>query len=72
MEIFKKVIEDAQRQIATLGTNDLIYIIIHFDDLYLTYYPNYRKKLINFCKKQKYHNLFIKIGILGNKRIFIK
>jgi hypothetical protein len=69
---FSNPIEIAQQQMGALGNNNLIYIIIRFDDSSLNYYPNYRRKLIKFCKEQKYHNLFIKIGILGNKRIFIK
>lgn len=69
---FSNAIEIARQQIGVLGTNDLIYIIIRFDDSSLYYYTNYRRRLIKFCKDKKYHNLFIKIGVLGNRRIFIK
>jgi hypothetical protein len=68
---FSEAIETAREQIKAYGTNGLIYILIKFDDFTLDYYQNYRKQLISFSKKHGFNNLFIKIGLRGNRRIFL-
>ena len=68
---FKYAVNSAWQQINTFGTNGLVYIIIHFDDFPLFCYQNYRKQLIEFSEKQGFDYLFIKVGVLGNKRICI-
>ena len=59
----------ARRQIGAVGSNGLVYIIMRIDDIALDYYQDYRKQLISFATTHGFDNLFIKIGLLGNKRI---
>lgn len=66
---FFDAVNTARQQIYASGSKGLVYIIIRFDDIALDYYQNYRKQLITFCKNQGFDSLFIKIGLLGNKRI---
>jgi hypothetical protein len=69
---FSDSVNEAKQKINAFGTNGLIYIIIIFDDFTLDYYQTYRKQLINFSEDQKFENLFIKIGLSGNRRILIE
>ncbi len=68
---FQQAVESAWTQIKELGSEGWVYILIRFDDIALDKYQNYRKQLIKFSKKQGFENLYIKIGITGNKRICI-
>lgn len=68
---FSNAISEAKQQINRFGTKGLIYIIINFDDFTLDHYQTYRKQLVSYSKDKKYENLFIKIGLSGNRRIFI-
>jgi hypothetical protein len=69
---FCHAVNHARQQIASMGSNGLVYIVIRFDDMALDYYDNYRKQLLNFSKVCGFDNLFIKIGEVGKMRIFIK
>lgn len=64
-------VQAARRQIGTVGFDGLVYVVMLFDDIALDYYQDYRKQLISFAVTQGFDNLFIKIGLLGNKRICI-
>jgi hypothetical protein len=68
---FCDAVQQARRQIGALGSNGLVYLVVRFDDITLDYYRIYRKQLIDTCRKNGFDNLFIKIGLLGNKRIYI-
>jgi hypothetical protein len=68
---FCYAINQARQQISSFGFNGLVYIIINFDDSALDNYNNYRKQLIELSKDHGFSNLFIKIGLLGNRRISI-
>ena len=68
---FQKAVESAWTQIKELGPEGLVYILMRFDDIALDHYQNYRKQLMKFSKRQGLKNLYIKIGITGNKRICI-
>lgn len=71
---FKKLLDDvktARNQIAKQNTSGLIYLIINFDDIALDYYSEYRQKIILFCRNQNMHNLYIKVGLRGNRHIDI-
>ena len=59
-------------QITAFGNKGLVYIFINFDDFTCDHYQNYRNQLINYSENQKFENLFIKIGLYGNRRIFLK
>jgi len=66
---FSDAVATAQKQIQAWGPNGLIYVIALFDDIALDYYQNYRKQLIEFASNNGFENLFIKIGLRGNRRI---
>ncbi len=68
---FQLAVESAWTQIKELGPEGLVYILMRFDDIALDHYQNYRKQLMKFSKRQGFKNLYIKIGITGNKRICI-
>jgi hypothetical protein len=69
---FAKTVNKAISQISACGNKGLVYVIVNFDDFVLDYYSNYRKQLIAFSKEQGFKNLFMKIGLTGNRRICIK
>jgi len=58
-----------QQQIRAHGADGLVYIMITFDDVALDFYRGYRMQLIKSLQTQGSGNLFIKFGVLGNKRI---
>lgn len=64
-------VKNAREQIAKQNTSGLIYLIINFDDIALDYYSEYRRKIISFCRDQNMHNLYIKVGLRGNRHINI-
>lgn len=68
---FKGAVCDAWTQINQLGKDGLAFILMRFDDIALDHYYHYRKQLISYSKKQGFQNLFIKIGLTGNRRICI-
>lgn len=68
---FSKTVDSAWRQIHTKGDKGLVYIVVLFDDSIRFFYNDYRKHLICFCRTHDLENIFIKIGLDGNKRIDI-
>jgi hypothetical protein len=68
---FCDAVKQARRLIGALGSNGLVYLVVRLDDIALDYYRTYRKQLIDTCRKNGFDNLFIKIGLLGNKRLCI-
>jgi hypothetical protein len=59
----------AKKQIQAWGPNGLVYVIVLFDDIALDYYQTYRKQLIKFAQSRGLENLFIKMGLRGNRSI---
>ena len=68
---FCDAVNAAKRQINELGTEGLVYVVVRLDDIALDYYQNYRRQLISVSTMHGFDNLFIKIGVLGNKSICI-
>ena len=68
---FNAALIGARQQICARGADGLVYIIIKFDDFTLDYYRTYRKQLIMSLRTRRSENLFIKVGVLGNRRIYI-
>ncbi len=68
---FKDDVNQAWKQIHSFGEKGLVFIIIRLDDIALDYYQDYRKQLITFSEDQEFDNVFMKIGLLGNRRICI-
>jgi len=65
---FRNAVSDAVQQIRSLGTEGMVYVVVVFDDFTLCHYENYRKQLIRLSRDNA-DNLFIKIGLCGNRRI---
>ena len=61
----------AKAQINALGSEGLVYVVVRLDDIALDCYRTYRTQLIRVSATNGFDNLFIKIGLLGNKRICI-
>lgn len=59
----------AQLQISSQGTTGLIYLIILFDDFTLAYYEKYREQILNTILAHEAPNIYIKVGLLGQRRI---
>jgi hypothetical protein len=68
----RTAVNAAKQQIESVHSAGLTYLIILFDDVALDYYGNYRKQLIAFCQNEGLDDLFIRTGLLGNRRISIK
>jgi len=66
---FFKAVVTARKQIQAWGPTGLVYVMVIFDDIALDYYQNYRKQIIKFALDNGFENLFIKIGLRGNRRI---
>ncbi len=59
----------AWEQIHSSGENGIVFIVVRFDDIVLDHYGRYRKQLTEFCRKQGFENVVIKIGHRGNRMI---
>jgi len=68
---FDDSFQTARKQIGAVGSNSLVYFVMRIDDIALDYYQDYRKQLISYAITHGFDNLFIKIGLIGNKRICI-
>jgi hypothetical protein len=72
---FKKfcdAVNRARQQIHAFGPNGLVFLIVLFDDaIRLDWYDNYRKQLLAFSRTHDFDNLFIKVGVSGNRGIAI-
>ncbi|MFT5730462.1 MAG: hypothetical protein ACI8PB_004644 [Desulforhopalus sp.] len=68
---FCDAVSHAKRQIEAFATDGLVYIMITPDDFTLEYYSAYRQQLINTSIANDFSNLFIQIGIRGDKQIAI-
>jgi hypothetical protein len=67
----KTDIEAAWKQIHSVGTSGLVFILVRFDDIALDYYDEYRAQLIKFGRRHGFKNVVIKVGHIGNRRITI-
>ena len=67
---FSDAVATARKQIQAWGPNGLVYVIVLFDDIALDYYQTYRRQLIKFAQNRGFENLFIKMGLRGNRSIF--
>jgi hypothetical protein len=64
-------VDAAKAQIRTQNTSGLVYLIVIWDDIALDHYSNYRQKIVNFCRDQNIWDLYVKIGLRGNRRLDI-
>lgn len=68
---FSSAVLQARGQIGAFGTNGLVYVIVRPDDIALDHYSTYRKQLVSTCVENAFDDIFIKIGLRGNKRVCI-
>ena len=66
-----KSVDAAEDQIATQGTSGLVYLVVIWDDIALDYYPEYRRQVVSFCCDQNMRNVYVKVGLRGNRRVHI-
>ena len=67
-----KDIEAAEAQIRTQRTSGLVYLVADWDDMALDYYPQYRRQVISFCSVRAKIDVYVKVGLRGNRRMQIK
>jgi hypothetical protein len=60
----------AQRQIASRGSDGLIFVVVQFDDLTLEHYYRYRAKLCRILLEHEAQEVFVKVGLIGGRRIY--
>jgi hypothetical protein len=69
---FRDAVTHGTKQIHLSGTEGIVYIVVVFDDFTLSNYKNYRSQIVGLSRDNAFNNLFVKIGLLGNKRISTK
>jgi len=62
-------VDTAEGQIATQGTSGLVYILVIYDDLAFDNYLEYRRQMVSFCHEQNMREVYIKVGLRGNRRV---
>jgi len=68
---FQDSIEVANQQISEKGDAGLVFLILNNDDIALDHYQQYRKQIISHCRENSIQNLYVKIGLRGQRRIHI-
>jgi len=72
---FKKLDDDlvlAYEQISSQGSNGLVFVIVNFDDFALTNYDQYHKQITEFLFHHDVPEVYIKVGLLSEKKIHKK
>ena len=72
-EFFQKLnydITQANEQIKSAGKRGIVYIVVTYDDFSRTYYKDNRVQLRQFLNSHSSKNIYIKSGIVGNRRIY--
>ncbi len=69
---FQSAVDTANGQIQAQGAEGLVFLLLQPDDIALDYYPEYRKQISTYCCERDISNVYIKIGLRGNRntRIF--
>lgn len=71
---FRKLASDidaAEAQIKTKRTSGLVYLVVDWDDIAVDYYPQYRRQVISFCGARAKSDVYVKVGLRGNRRMHI-
>ena len=66
---FKCVLDQASQQLSIKGSHGLIFVVMLNDDIALDYYSDYRRQIQAYCYQKGVHDLYIKVGLRGSKRI---
>lgn len=64
------VLTQAQRQIASRGSEGLIFVVVNFDDFTLQHYDRYQAELCRILREHEADEVFVKVGLIGGRRIF--
>jgi hypothetical protein len=67
---FLDVLTQGQRQIASRGSDGLIFVVAKFDDFTLQHYDRYRAKLCRILLEHEAQEVFVKVGLIGGRRIY--
>jgi len=73
-KLFNKLrlgIDEARKQIRSVGKGGIVFLSLRFDDSVLYYYDTYRKQLIEFCRLGAYKDVVIKILPMGIRRLHL-
>jgi len=63
-------IDNANAKMEPLKTNKIIYIIVHFDDSILLYFPTYKKQITEYIKEvYPSIEIYFRVGLYGKKSI---
>lgn len=63
-------LKQAHRQIFSQGAPGLVFVVARFDDFTLRHYGRYREQLSEFLSIHEVQDVFFKVGLLGNRRIY--
>ena len=66
---FKKVISEAHEQIISQYSQGLVYLVAHFDDFTMSYYPTYRHQLKTALEEHDVKDIYLKAGLLRNRHV---
>jgi hypothetical protein len=59
----------AHRQVSSQGATGLVFVVAQFDDFTMAYYDRYREQLADFLRKHEVSDVYVKVGLIGGKRI---
>lgn len=62
-------VANARSQVAEQRTPGVVYLVVLFDDGALDYYEDYRRQIISFSRSNDLGDVYIKVGLRGNRRI---
>jgi len=62
-------IDDASSQLSSQSGKGLAYIFVIPDDFTLEHYATYRRQLTNFVQRHSASDLYLKVGILGQRAV---
>jgi hypothetical protein len=60
---------EANKQIQSRGTYGLVFVVATFDDFTLSYYERYREQISAFLAAHPVPEVYVKIGLIGGRRI---
>ena len=59
----------AHRQVTSQGATGLVFVIAQFDDFTMAHYERYREQLVDFLRTHEVPDVYVKVGLVGGKRI---
>lgn len=67
---FKFHLDNAQEKMPNSNSKKLVYMVVHFDDLLLSFFSKYEKEILSIIEKE-YADLeiFVQVGLVGNRNI---